>query len=261
MAAMLDSQARTEETERALARSQVYVWLSRAFRYPDAELVAMIERSVPTVLQPSLDRLAEGVRQGWRTSLDSLRASSANLDLSQLQSEHRQVFGHIESSPSPPYETRYGTGHLFQQTQQLADIAGFYRAFGLTLSDEAHERPDHLTIELEFLHFLCFKEAYALQHHGAEQAELCRDAERTFLTDHLLQWASSFAKRLQEAAGGGWYGQLGALFATFLSMEATRWGCRETEEAPLHPVEFTPEGCTFACGVSPGDANELIGQP
>jgi DMSO reductase family type II enzyme chaperone len=252
--------ARPGEIEVALARSHVYLWLSRAVRYPDAASAAMLSKSLPTVLAPSLERLDDGTGDGLRRSLDGLRAAPVEPDLAHLQSEHRRVFGHIESSPCPPYETRYGTHHLFQQTQQLADIAGFYRAFGLTLSREAHERPDHLAIELEFLHFLSFKTAYALQHHGPEQADLCRDAEQKFLSDHLLQWAPSFARRLEETAGGGWYGQLAGLLSAFLSTEAARQGCPHPEDLPLQPVAFPPEGGTFSCGVGPQDVGDLISQ-
>jgi DMSO reductase family type II enzyme chaperone len=248
------------EVDVALGRSCLYRWLSRAFRYPDAELAADLKGSVLTFFEGTFDLLAERARNALRPALDSLRAAVTDLDLAQLQSDHRRVFGHIESSFCPPYETRYGNHHLFQQTQQLADIAGFYRAFGLDLSDDANERPDHLAIELEFLHFLCFKEAYGLKHHGPEQVEVCRDAEVKFLREHLLTWAPSFAKRLQEAAGGGFYERLAAFMAAFLSTEAARWGCRRVEEAALQPVEFPPEGGSFSCGLGAQGVEDLIGQ-
>jgi len=260
MTLTLKSSADNKEIDVALGRSCLYRWLSRAFRYPDADLAARLEEPALTALELTLDLFPERAQETLRPPLAALRATSADLDLAQLQSDHRRVFGHIESSPCPPYETRYGSRHLFQQTQQLSDIAGFYRAFGLDLSDGAHERPDHLAIELEFLHFLSFKEAYALEHHGPEQVELCRDAEAKFLKEHLLPWAPSFAKRLQSAAGGGFYKQLGTLMAAFLSAEASRWGCSPAEEAALQPVEFTPEGCSFSCGLGAQGVEDLIGQ-
>ena len=39
----------------------------------------------------------------------------------------------------------------------MGDIAGFYSAFGVQLSQDIHERLDHLSVELEFLHFLATK--------------------------------------------------------------------------------------------------------
>lgn len=260
MTQTLKSSAEEKEIDVAWGRSYLYLLLSRAIRYPDAGLVASLKEPALTFFEGTFDLLAADAREALRPALDSLRAAVTDLDLTQLQSDHRRVFGHIESALCPPYETRYDTRHLFQQTQQLADIAGFYRAFSLDISEGAHERPDHLAIELEFLHFVCFKEAYALKHHGPEQVELCRDAEAKFLTDHLLRWAPSFAKRLQGAAGSGFYKQLGALMTAFLSTEAARWGCGPAEEAALQPVELTPEGCSFSCGLGAQGVEDLIGQ-
>ncbi len=61
-----------------------------------------------------------------------------------------------------PYETEYTTPDALYKAHQLADIAGFYRAFGLEMSTENRERPDHLAAELEFMHFLALKEAQAM---------------------------------------------------------------------------------------------------
>jgi len=260
MTQTLTSPAGGKEIDAAVGRSYLYLWLSRAFRYPDGNLAANLRESALSFLEGSLDLLPEAAREPLLPPLATLRATAADLDLARLQSDHRRVFGHIESSPCPPYETRYGSSHLFQQTQLLSDIAGFYRAFGLNLSDGAHDRPDHLAIELEFLHFLCSKEAYALEHHGPEQIELCRDAEAKFLRDHLLAWGPSFARRLQQTAGDGFYALLGTLMAAFLSTEAARWGCHPAEEAALTPIAFAPEGCSFSCGPGGQGADDLISE-
>lgn len=252
--------AQNEAIDAALDRSDLYRWLSLAFRYPDADLAAHLRTPALTLLEATLERAAGEEREVLHPVLTSLRASCADLDLAALQAAHRRFFGHIESSLYPPYETRYGSRHLFQQTQALADIAGFYRAFGLDLSDAANERPDYLAIELEFLHFLCFKEAYALEHHGPEQVELIRNAEAKFLRDHLLPWASSFARRLRDQAGEGLYGQLATVMLAFLRAEATRWECNPAEDAPLHPLTVLPEGCNFSCGLDGQSVDELISE-
>ncbi|MDE2484045.1 MAG: molecular chaperone TorD family protein [candidate division NC10 bacterium] len=254
------SVAQNDAIDAALDRSDLYRWLSLAFRYPDADPAAHLQTSALIALETMLERIASEERDVLRPVLTSLRARCADRDLAALQSDHRRVFGHIESSLCPPYETRYDIRHLFQQTQQLADIAGFYRAFGLELSDDANERPDYLPIELEFLHFLCFKEAYALEHHGPEQVKVVRDAEAAFLRDHLLRWAPSFAGRLKDQAGDGFYEQLATLLLVFLRAEAARWKCDPAEDAPLHPLTLLPEGCNFSCGLDGQSVDELISE-
>lgn len=237
-----------DEIDTALHRSVMYRWLSGAFRYPDADLAESLRPPALATLEAAWSRLTAEEYDSLHPALTGLRAISRDLALAGLQSEHRRLFGHIESSPCPPYETRYHSRHLFQQTHQLADIAGFYRAFGLDIAEEAHERPDYLPIELEFLHFLCFREAYALEHHGPERVELVRDAETTFLKDHLLCWAPSFAQRLQETSGDVFYANLAGLLRDFLTTEAARWGCDLSLQATLQPIAFPPEGCNFSCG-------------
>ncbi len=93
----------------------------------------------------------------------------------------------------PPYETQYGAAHIFMQTSELADIAGFYRACGLGAPER--ERVDHLAVELEFLGFLAGKEAHARAAGRGDRAEECRTMSAAFFRDHLGRWAPAFARR------------------------------------------------------------------
>ncbi len=94
-----------------------------------------------------------------------------------------------------PYEGQYGTLNLYQQSEELADVAGFYRACGLTAP--VTERVDHLAVELEFMSFLAQKEAYALHESQLDRAEDMRELQKKFLTEHLARWVPSFAARFE----------------------------------------------------------------
>ncbi len=99
---------------------------------------------------------------------------------------------------APPYETQYGAGNIFAQSQELADVAAFYRACGLAV--RSGERPDHLALELEFMGFLALKEAYALLADRSDQAREVRRMARTFFSEHLGRWAESFLDRFEPRA-------------------------------------------------------------
>src|SRR6185503_4152613 len=81
------------------------------------------------------------------------------------------AFGHAARGDCPLNEIEYGelkADPLFQP-HRLADLAAFYRAFGLEMAEAAAERPDHLGMELEFMAVLAAREAFALEHQLDEE--------------------------------------------------------------------------------------------
>ncbi len=144
----------------------------------------------------SLDRLREVLeRLGAEEPVEHLRAfrDHAERDPEGYRSEYIRLFVRGEV---PPYEAStdassgpFGGPNL----QQLADVAGFYRAFGF---EARGERPDHLSAELEFLALVSLLEARALLVGNAEQAQVCAEARTAFIRDHLRGWIPAFRERV-----------------------------------------------------------------
>ena len=198
---------------RALARSALYRLLSQALVYPSGDAIAALREVDLPQAQLAAAHLPPNVNS-LLTALDEhLQATEAI----QMQAEHRRVFTHILSLDCPPCETFYTARHIFQETQDLSDIGGFFRAFGLEMGDK--ERLDHISVELEFMHFLTYKEAYARTRHGPARARLCREVQRKFVEDHLGRWALKFADRLRQKAGGGYFGCVASLTEAFMAAE------------------------------------------
>ena len=154
-----------------------------------------------------------------------MRFRAPNLSaLGALEQSYNRLFGHTLRGVVCPYETEYGRAHPFQQAQELADLAGFYAAFGLKPSEEPNGRVDHIAHELEFLEFLSCKEAYAIENHEDEMLGITREALGRFLGEHVGHFGRAFGLHLQEADDGGFYGDLGGLLAAFLSSECKRQG-------------------------------------
>lgn len=80
-------------------------------------------------------------------------------------------------------------------TPRLADVAGFYAAFGVRTD---HDRPDHLVAELEFMAVLLAAEADARTHGDLSEADVAASAARTFLRDHLGTWVTAWAARVAD---------------------------------------------------------------
>ncbi len=224
------------ESQFALRRSQLYCFLADAMLYPTGNWLL----DAPLV-EPVLNEL----------NLDHQRLHGHTLSLSDLQAEHRRVFG---LTGSLCYETEYGLPHEYRQSQEMADIAGFYRAFGFENGGVIRERPDYVATELEFMHLLTLKEVYACEAGEQEHREVCVDAQRKFLRDHLARWLPLFAKRLQQAMIDGVYAELTALVVAFVAAEADRLDA-QPEPFRVPEIKATPFNPDFSCGDCP--ANDL----
>jgi len=233
---------RATQAERAAARSTLYRFLSLGFLYPEAE---------------NLARLRSGIEEaavclkflGYSHVLPTLHSAREALPLTckALEKHYLKTWGHTISPTCSPYEMEYGPAHIYQKTQGLADVSGFYHAFGLKLSSQTRERPDHLSMELEFMHFLTWKEVYGLkQGHDSEKVTLCRQAQAKFLEEHL-NWLHLFAQGLSQKAEGSFLAIWGQLVEDFLSLEAQSMGVTFQKPKPAQErtwQEARDEECT-----------------
>ncbi len=198
---------------RAVARACIYQLLSQALIYPDDDVVAaMVETDLPQAREATAFLPVD-----LDPELAAFGDQMTDTNASELKSLHGHVFSHVVSADCPPCEALYTAKEIFQETSELADIAGFYKAFGLTLAES--ERVDHISVELEFMHFLTYKEAYAQTHHDPAKARFCRETQRKFVRDHLGRWSAHFARLLDQKADGGYYSCLALLLEKFVSSE------------------------------------------
>jgi TorA maturation chaperone TorD len=177
-------------------------------------------------------------------------------DLDELRREYTRLFTPTVAGGLPPYETEYGKAEIFRKTQILADIAGFYRAFGLDIAESAHERVDFVSVELEFMHWLSLKEQRALEKGERENAALCHDAQAKFLCDHLGRWTGHFGATVANEARLAFYRNLGGQLTKFIAAE-----CRRLGVSPETVREYAPEpdaSTSFECG---DDGETVQAQP
>lgn len=209
-----------DECERAECRSIVYRALSLGFRPPRLETMEMLCSldAVCALYDTSavLDTSGE-YRLGEFTI--ALATNQVSSDLEGATEAYASLFGHTTRGVVPPYETEYGSDAPFLQPQEFSDIGGFFRAFGLVLNADAHERIDHISCQCEFMAFLCDKEAYACGHGDTEMMKETCKGQRLFLRDHLARFARTFGQRLSREDPLGLYGALGNLCITFMEME------------------------------------------
>lgn len=216
------------QKENAIRRAQIYGYLCELFLYPRHNW------------SEDLPLVAEIVQQlGWI----GVQLSPFNASLADLQAAYQSTFG---IAGSLCYETEYGLPHEYRQSQEMADIAGFYRAFGFELGGDIRERPDHVTVELEFMHVLALKEAYALENDLTEHYEICVEGQQKFLQDHLGRWVGLFAQSVAHNAPDSLYVKLAQFAADFVRADADRLGV-DIAEPRLADVQHTPFDPDFSC--------------
>jgi DMSO reductase family type II enzyme chaperone len=228
--------------EQTQLRSAVYELLALAFMYPEEGASALLEggardlaERVPGVDWPDLS-----------DALDRLIGELGSAGDEAFEREHESVFGHAVSADCAPYEAEYGQAQVFQKSQTLAEVSGFYKSFGVTPNPALHERLDHISVELEFMHLLTLKEARAqMSVDGEGIALICRQAQEAFLAGHLANWIGAFGSRLATKSGdAGVYGALAGLLDAHMSMELGRFQLDPTpaDTPPIVPQEDDP-GC------------------
>jgi TorA maturation chaperone TorD len=197
--------------EGALARAGDYELFAHCFAYPDGERVAALREVAGEVLNTN----------GWLPAM-RLAAVAREIDRANLEPVYVSLVTFSGSPDCPAYETAYFSSDAQQQTLRMADVAGFYRAFGVDATSGGF-RPDELPVELEFMAYLCRKEAHAVEHKGAPRVAQVRRAQRVFLEDHLGRWASVFGERIADGAPAGhFYALAGRTLQAWLGVEC-RW--------------------------------------
>ena len=244
----LSTKAQIGEIDIAFARATLYSALALGFRSPTEETIARLGSQDTMAALASAAALLDPAREALSSLLTPYSSLlTRNSSLLTLSASHRALFGHTARGAVPPYETEYGNEAIFQQAQELGDLTGFYRAFGLTVKPDEHERPDHISCECEFLSFLSLKEAYAFEHGDGEMLEETRKAQKLFLKDHLGRFVPTFAQKLAGEDALGFYARLADICLRLVTLESAR--LRVTLGGPnivLRPAD--DDRVPMACG-------------
>lgn len=225
----------------ALSRAKLARLIAAAFSDPHPE---QAERLRHPAVQ---DEIREAARTLEIPSDKIAAFFTAMMDGGGLDDDYVSLLGHTVRSECPPYELEYRTAEVFQQSQTLADIMGFYRAFGFDVMGPVSERADHIATQWEFLAVLSMMEAVA---ENSEKASTCIDAQRSFLREHAASWMPAFFERIRRAAPDS-----GIAHAASLGHAVLETWCRslDLELGPnwLNLREISDEDSTISCG-APG---------
>ena len=101
-----------------------------------------------------------------------------------------------DGPPAPIREDLF----LLQPAGLREDLIRFYDYFGYTLGEKYQWQMDHLSIELEFMYFLCFQEQNLSEDRLSYQL-----AQLDFSTRHLSNWIPNFQSTLKRISSDDLY--------------------------------------------------------
>jgi putative dimethyl sulfoxide reductase chaperone len=107
--------------------------------------------------------------------------------------------------PAPPYGSVYLEGERRVMGGSTIHVRETYREAGLDISEDCCEAPDHIAVELEFMHFLAFKEGEATGRGDREGALRYANMQEEFLERHLGAWVSQFTDLIKAHAETEFY--------------------------------------------------------
>jgi DMSO reductase family type II enzyme chaperone len=205
------------DLEDLLATAAILRVLAQGFAYPQAvyriRMLREFAKLRTACARPGFSRIAQAINSACR----ALRSA----DETMLRTEYFRLFQ--GNGPVSLHETAYGDGRrIAGRPHELADISGFYSAFGLCLSDADPDLPDHLSTELEFYSLLLVKQAYAGRGGRSLNHEVTRRAAKLFLEYHLGRWTEAFVETLRENETPTAYRELARALQALMRAEIKR---------------------------------------
>jgi DMSO reductase family type II enzyme chaperone len=203
-----------EDEKSAAARSRTYELFARLFEYPDEAFGEAIRSGeLAEKVRETLDALDPALLEG--SDWEALRNAGEEDD--DLAVEYTRLFDVGASGPPCPlYGGLYGGARM----KTMEETVRFYNHFGLTLAESPREMPDHITTELEFLHFLAFREVETLQS-GGDPGPF-RRAQRDFAARHPGRWIPMLRERVEAQDPMPFFRELVSQLARFLAHDQNR---------------------------------------
>jgi TorA maturation chaperone TorD len=228
-----------------LERAGLYRLLGGALARPEAGRLAE--------LAAAADALAATVGPAVAEPLARFAAAARDGDAAALGDEY--VFLFDRAAKVPPYEGAWGEApQLAGKAALLADVAGFYAAFGLAPGEAQPDVEDHIAAECEFMSVLALKEAYALSESDEEGAAITRAAQSRFVGDHLGRWSGTFAGALRDASPVPYYGALADLLGAWVTAEIERLGAAPSVVLGRSGYDPIQEADAFTCPMAESEA-------
>jgi len=104
-------------------------------------------------------------------------------------------------------------------------VKTFIESSGLEYKPEYKGLPDHISVELEFMHQVTLREEQAWKEKDEEGALYCMKIEKKFIEEHLSRWIPDFCEKVVQEAELPFYRAMAALTKNFIKFEKKERNC------------------------------------
>ncbi|MCC6806330.1 MAG: molecular chaperone TorD family protein [Deltaproteobacteria bacterium] len=173
-----------ERREAERLRAVRLMLLSRLLSYPNKDTARLLSE-----LSVAADLDSAGAFSALAAVTSRLHDQGA---VDAFGSEYIDLFDRGQAKASL-HETEYGLP--LGKGNKLADLAGFYQAFGFAFRSEEAEMLDHVAVELEFYALLLVKTAALRERGDDDGVDIVLDARRKFFDAHLGSLLATLAEQ------------------------------------------------------------------
>ncbi len=202
-------------------RENLYRFLVRLYKIEIDEPLLTQMKAMSFPVECCQTKLSEGYRI-LREYLDNCSSDP----ITDLASDYAKIFlaaGIADGSAAFPYESVYTSRKKIIMQDAYDQVKAIYAAKGLKKNyDEGSEfYEDHISLELEFMAFLCHETQYILGTQDESKFLSCVKEQMDFLSKHLLNWVPRFCSDIEKYADTKFYKGIGKITDSYLDLDYT----------------------------------------
>ena len=157
------------------------------------------------------EKIGVAARLNYGAGLDAVLSEFVDTDLDTLKREYSGLFEVGSDGPPVPVREGLQTG---QRAGTREELVRFYNFFNYALEEKFAWAPDHLSVQLEFMHVLCFREASNEDERLSYQL-----AQADFTERHLIKWVPRLLDGVRTISPGSLYARIIDTLNAFLASD------------------------------------------
>lgn len=196
--------------EKEAARADAFKLLAACFYLPEKELFE--RESVFENLSSLIKRFCPKAAAYVQKMAGAFRDYSEE----DLRVDFAKLFVGPNELIAPPFGSVYLDQGKLVMGDSTMDVSRIYAEEGLVLDEAVKQPPDHVALELEFMHYLIMREIRALNEGDEASAKEKLEKQSEFIEKNLAAWVPEFAARIKEGTGNRYYRALAECLEAFM---------------------------------------------